>query len=169
MASEWGNAGSLFLVMTFLFRSVRIGIISMVPNVIPLALTIGVMGYTGITLNVVTVMVASISIGIAVDDTIHLLARYRIEFREDPDPARAMRRTLASSGRAVVFTSIVLMTGFLIPMFSRFRLPCYFGILVSATITGALFGDLLILPAILRLKNPFERMRQGIRGKDVPP
>ena len=149
----------IFGSMTLLFRSIKIGLISMIPNIIPLTLTAGIMGFSGISLNVVTVMVASVAIGIAVDDTIHILARYRIEFGEKPDPADAIARTLTSSGRAVVFTSIVLMTGFLIPMFSKFRLPCYFGILAATTIVGALFGDLILTPAILRIAKPFVRIR----------
>lgn len=149
----------IFGSMTLLFRSIKIGLISMIPNIIPMTLTAGIMGFSGISLNVVTVMVASVAIGIAVDDTIHILARYRIEFGEKPDPADAMARTLTSSGRAVVFTSIVLMTGFLIPMFSKFRLPCYFGILAATTMVGALFGDLILTPAILRIAKPFVRIR----------
>ena len=149
----------IFCAMTLLFRSIRIGLLSIVPNIIPLTLTAGLMGFSGISLNVVTVMVASVAIGIAVDDTIHILAQYRLEFGENPDPAEAMRRTLLSSGRAVVFTSIVLMAGFLIPLFSKFRLPCYFGILASTTMVGALFGDLILTPAILRVARPFAKIR----------
>ena len=149
----------IFCSMTLLFRSIQIGLISIIPNIIPITLTAGLMGFSGISLNVVTVMVASVAIGIAVDDTIHILARYRIEFGEGPDPEDAMKRTLLSSGRAVVFTSIVLMAGFLIPLFSKFRLPCYFGILAATTMVGALFGDLLLIPAILRVAKPFARIR----------
>jgi len=160
----------IFGAMTLLFRSLQVGLVSMIPNIIPLTLTAGIMGFSGISLNVVTVMVASVAMGIAVDDTIHILARYRIEFDEKPDPEDAMVRTLTSSGRAVVFTSIVLMTGFLIPMFSKFRLPCYFGILAATTMVGALFGDLILTPAILRIARPFVRIRarRERKGKQLP-
>lgn len=149
----------VFSAMTLLFRSIRIGILSIIPNFVPLVLMAGLMGLSGISLNMVTVMVASIALGIAVDDTIHILARYRIEFQEGPETEGAMRRTLASSGRAVIFSSVVLTAGFLIPMFSQFRLPLYFGILAATTIAGALLGDLFILPSLLRLTRPFVKIR----------
>ncbi len=150
----------IFGAMTFLFRSVRVGLLTIVPNVLPVLVTAGLMGFAGITLNVVTVMVASIAIGIAVDDTIHILTRYRIERLETRDPSEAMRHTLASSGRAVVFTSVVFTAGFMITFFSRFKLPCHFGILCASIMVGALVADLLLLPALLRLTRPFKRMHE---------
>jgi hydrophobe/amphiphile efflux-3 (HAE3) family protein len=150
----------IFITMSILFRSIQIGLLCIIPNIIPLTISAGLMGLSGITLNVVTVMVASIAIGIAVDDTIHILTRYRIEFYESSDPTGAMTKTLSSSGRAIVFTSIVLMAGFLIPLFSSFRLPCYFGILGATTMAGALFADLFVLPALFRVSRPFLRIQE---------
>lgn len=150
----------IFAAMSILFRSLRMGILSMIPSLVPLALAAGLMGLSGITLNMVTVMVASIAIGIAVDDTIHILARYRIELRESEDGEIAMAMTLASSGRAVVFTSIVLVAGFAIPMLSQFRLSCNFAVLAATAMAGALLGDLFILPAILRLMENRENRGQ---------
>lgn len=152
----------IFGAMTLLFRSVRVGLLSIVPNVLPVLLTAGILGFAGITLNVVTVMVASIAIGIAVDDTIHILTRYRLERLEAPGPGEAMRRTLASSGRAVVFTSVVFTSGFMITFFSQFKIPFHFGILCASIMVGALLADLLILPALLRVVRPFRRVGTGL-------
>lgn len=149
------SLGLAFLVITFMMtlylRSIRIGLISMIPNLFPVLFVLGVMGWGGIPLNVVTVMISSIALGIAVDDTIHYLARYRSESRKTGDRVEAMRRTMFHTGRAIVFTSVVMAGGFWIICMSDFRPNIYLGLLTGVAMIAALLGDLLLLPICLHL------------------
>ena len=134
-----------------LFGSVRVGIYSIFPNVAPIVMTLGVMGIAGIPINLATCMIPSIAIGIAVDDTIHLLARFRGEYRRTggADVAAALRTTLTTTGRAMVVTSIVLFFGFLVLLTSQFQPNFHFGVLTAFTMAWALAADLLTTPALL--------------------
>jgi hydrophobe/amphiphile efflux-3 (HAE3) family protein len=139
------------LMMSLYLRSVRIGLISMIPNLFPVLLVLGVMGWTGITLNIVTVMISSIALGIAVDDTIHYLARYRIELRGTGDRLQAMRRTMLHTGRAIFFTSVVMAGGFWVICLSDFRPNIYLGLLTGVAMISALLANLLLLPICVQL------------------
>ena len=103
----------IFICIALLLKSARIGIISMIPNLIPIAITLGVMGYLGIHLDVATIMIASVAIGISVDDAIHFLYRFKSELK-DGDYYLAIQRTLSCVGRALIFTTVVATCGFLI-------------------------------------------------------
>jgi predicted RND superfamily exporter protein len=109
------------LMMILLMRSVRLGLLAMIPNVVPVLLAVGLMGWWGVQLDFATVMVAGIALGIAVDDTIHYLARFRHELAADGDRAAATQRTLTTVGQAMVTTSVVLCLGFGLMMLSRSR------------------------------------------------
>ncbi|MBN1572361.1 MAG: RND family transporter [Deltaproteobacteria bacterium] len=144
----------IFLLLGLQLRSVRLGLISIIPNTIPIAMTMGAMGLFGINLDTATVMISTVAIGIAVDDTIHFLNRYKLEFREVNDHEEAIKRALNTSGRAIVTTSIILLFGFWTLLFGSFKPTTYFGFLSGVTMLTALIGDLLVLPAALVLFRP---------------
>jgi hydrophobe/amphiphile efflux-3 (HAE3) family protein len=154
-------AGSVLLVafaffgmFAILFKSAKVGLLSIVPNLVPLVVTAGVMGWAEIDLNFSTVTVFSISLGLAVDNTIHLLSRFRVEMAKDQDPEAATRRTLLGAGRPMVFSSLLLIVGFAAILTSNFKATFYFGLLGGATILSALFADLLLVPAMLLVFKP---------------
>lgn len=142
----------IFAMMTFVFRSLTIGLISMLPNMIPLVLTFGYMGLMGIDLNTTTVIIFAISLGLAVDDTIHFLARFREELALHPGDVRsAILAAYNGAGRAIMITSVMLLLGLVVLLFSDFVPTQYFATLTAITIAGAILGDLFLLPAILYL------------------
>ena len=144
----------IFVAMLVMLRAPALAMLSMVPNVLPVVAALGVMGWAGIRLDSFTVMIASIAIGIAVDDTIHYLHRFREEHHETGDLRVAMDRTIHSTGRAIVATSVILVCGFLVTVFSSFKPPIYFGVLSSLTVVVALLADVLVLPALLLILRP---------------
>lgn len=148
----------IFVVMIFLLRSIKLALISMIPNIAPIVLTIGAMGYMGIALDSGTMMIASVAIGIAVDDTIHFLYRFKRELTDGCSGRdvyiNAVDGTLRSVGRAIVFTSIVAFCGFLALCFSQFKPIQHFGLLTAVTMVSALVADLLILPCVLLVFRP---------------
>jgi predicted RND superfamily exporter protein len=139
----------IFLIMAALFMSVKVGFVAMIPNVFPILINYGIMGWTGIALSSATSLIASIALGIAVDDTIHYLARYNSEFKKDFDKKRAMKAALLTSGQPIVFTSITLGISFGVLLVSRFQPTVYFGLLMMITMVTALFGSLIILPVLM--------------------
>ena len=141
-------SGIIFLLITLLFRSLRIGLISAVPNMFPLVITLGYMHLRGYELTAGNVIVFTISLGIAVDDTIHFLARFRDE-QKDGSPDGAIHRTLLSSGRAILLTSVLVVSGLSILIFSDFVPTRRFAELTAATMCSALPGDVILLPALL--------------------
>lgn len=149
-----GGLGIAFVVvgiiMGLLFRSWRMLFISMVPNVIPLILTGGIMGIFGITLTASTSLVFVIAFGVAVDDTIHFLTRYRLERRKGADQDEAIRITLHGTGKAMIITSLVLMAGFVMLLASNFGGTFNTGLFTGLTIVFALVSDLFLLPVLLR-------------------
>jgi hypothetical protein len=139
----------LLILMSMLFLSLRAGILSLVPNVFPIVVLFGLMGLTGITLNISTAMIAVIAIGIAVDDTIHYLTAFNSEVRQSGDQRRAIIHVAHSVGRPIVFTSVALFLGFLIVCLSNFKPIQHFGLLAATTMVVALFSDLILLPALV--------------------
>ncbi|MGM0556316.1 MAG: efflux RND transporter permease subunit [Myxococcota bacterium] len=152
----------IFGMMTFVFRSLKIGIISMLPNTIPLVMTFGYMGWQGINLNTTTIIIFAISLGLAVDDTIHFLAR----FREELDRCETVREAILASyfgaGRAILLTSVLLALGLAVLLTSSFVPTRQFGILTGITIFGAVFADLILLPSLLYLT-----YKEGDRAEHV--
>lgn len=141
----------IFGMMTLVFRSIKMGLISVIPNVTPLLATLAYMGIAGIDLNTTTVIIFAISLGLAVDDTIHFLARFREEMDRHDDVHTALLFTYFGAGRAILLTSVLLVSGLTILLFSDFIPTTYFGKLTGITIFGAVFGDLFLLPPILLL------------------
>ncbi|MHC4406977.1 MAG: efflux RND transporter permease subunit [Planctomycetota bacterium] len=142
-------AGVMFLMIWVGFRSWRYALVSVWPNLFPLLCTGAFIVLSGRHLEMTSVIVFSISLGIAVDDTIHFLARFKREMRSERDPRVAVRRTFHVVGTALVMTTVALVAGHGIVMMSGFPAIRVFGILAAVTIASALVGDLLILPAIL--------------------
>ncbi len=144
-------SGVIFLIIAVLFRSWRVGLLSAIPNATPLVLTLGYMGLRGYDMNVGNVIVFTISLGIAVDDTIHLLFRFREEQQKHADGNLAARAALTSTGSAMVLTSLLIVGGLGVLLFSQFVPTRRFAELLMVTMGGALVGDLLLLPACLVL------------------
>ncbi len=140
----------IFGIMFMLFLSSRVGMIAIAPNVFPILINFGVMGWLGIELSMFTSLIASIAIGLAVDDTIHYLVRYNREFKLDLNDERAFQATLHHIGRPIVFTSLTICVGFLVLTFSSFAPTAVFGLMMVVTMIAALAGDLLLLPLLMR-------------------
>ena len=140
----------VFGIMFILFLSVKVGLIAIIPNLFPIIINFGIMGWLGIELSMVTSLIASIAIGLAVDDTIHYLARYNQEFRKDLDDERAIRDTLHHVGRPIIFTTITICVGFSVLVFSSFKPTAIFGVMMVITSLSALVGDLILLPSLMR-------------------
>jgi len=138
------------LCMLYLFRSIRILICSLIPNIIPLLITAGVMGWTGVPLKPSTVLVFSVALGIAIDVTIRFLVNYKQELsRHNFDMKRTVIATIHSTGISIIYTSLVLIAGFVIFCFSGFGGTQALGWLTSLTLITATFTNLVLLPAIL--------------------
>ncbi|MFG0335140.1 MAG: MMPL family transporter, partial [Maioricimonas sp. JB049] len=143
-------AVGIAIAMTIAFRNVWIGLISLVPNVFPILLVIGGMGWTGIPINIGTAMIASVSMGLTVDSSIHYLSGYRRARLAGADHFEAVRQTHGSVGRALVFANVALVLGFTVLSLSNFIPLIYFGVLVSVAMFGGLLGNLVLLPVLLR-------------------
>ncbi|MEX0821191.1 MAG: MMPL family transporter [Rhodothermales bacterium] len=147
------------VLMAFLFRSIPLTFISLAPNIIPLLLVGGAMGYAGITLKPSTALIFSLAFGIAVDDTIHFLAKFRIHRDEGDARDEAIRKTLRETGKAILFTSLILMSGFLVFTLSSFGGTVTMGALTALTLGVALVANLFLLPALLFRYGPDEHRR----------
>ncbi|MEZ4839575.1 RND family transporter [Flavobacterium sp.] len=138
------------LFMAYLFRSFKMVLISLIPNLLPLIITAGVMGYLGVPIKPSTILVFSIAFGISVDDTIHFLAKYRQELQVNNWKIRkSVFNALRETGVSMFYTSIVLFFGFSVFMISSFGGTVALGGLVSATLLFAMLSNLLLLPALL--------------------
>ena len=140
----------VFAIMFALFLSSKVGLIALVPNIFPIVINFGIMGWFGVELSMVTSLIASIAIGLAVDDTIHYLVRYNREFKTDLDEKRAIRETLTRVGRPITFTTVTICVGFSILIFSSFKPTAIFGVMMVITSLAALVGDLIVLPSLIQ-------------------
>jgi predicted RND superfamily exporter protein len=147
------TAGAVFLAILLmfmvLFRSFGLALVAIVPNLFAAALVLGLMGWLGIALDLMTITIAAISIGIAVDDTIHYVHRYRHEFHRDGDYRAAVARSHASIGRALFYTTLTITLGFSILTLSSFVPTIYFGLFTGIAMLAALVADLSLLPQLL--------------------
>jgi hypothetical protein len=140
----------VFGIMFMLFLSWKVGLIAIVPNLFPIVINFGIMGWLGIELSMATSLIASVAIGLAVDDTIHYLVRFNREFRRDLDSRRALRTTLNHMGRPILFTSVTIGIGFAVLMASGFKPTAVFGAMMAITMFSALVGDLVLLPSLMQ-------------------
>ena len=142
----------MFLV---LFRSLKVALIAMLPNVLSVTVVLGVMGWLNIPLDMMTITIAAISIGIAVDNTIHYIHRFKAEFDKERNYLNTMHRCHRSIGHAMYYTSITIIIGFSILAMSNFIPSVYFGLLTGLAMLMALLGALTLLPQMLILVKPF--------------
>lgn len=150
----------IILIIMLIFFGIRGGLVSIVPNIFPIIFVLGLMGWLHFRLNMATAIIASIAIGIVVDDTIHFFTHFRYALESERDPVAAMQAALLSVGQALIFSSAVLIIGFLIFLLSKTTILVDFGILASVAIFTALTGDLCVGP-ILLIKFPvFPRRRK---------
>lgn len=139
------------ILMIFMLGKLRMGLLSMIPNLLPIVTIMGLMGWFGIALDFGTILIGSISIGIIVDDTIHFLHNFSRYYDQYKDAERATYLSLTTVGRAMVVTSTVLTFGFLCNMLSGLTLNQYSGFLIATTVVVALATDFILMPAILSL------------------
>jgi predicted RND superfamily exporter protein len=139
----------VFAMMALLFFSTKVGFVAIVPTLFPVVVNFGVMGWFNIHLSVATGLIASIAIGLSVDDTIHYLFRYNNEFKKDLDKDRALKDTILTVGRPIVATTVTITCGFAILMLSHFTPTGLFGLLMVVTMLSALAGVLLLLPGLM--------------------
>jgi hypothetical protein len=143
----------ILLLMSLLFRSLRGGLICLVPNLAPLFFIFLVMGLTGIALDVATVLIAGVILGITVDDTIHLYHGYLHRLQKGVSPVFAIIRSVESSGRAVIAISIILIAQFSLLALSDFRPTAHFGLLCAVGLLAGQVFELLLMPALLALRH----------------
>jgi predicted RND superfamily exporter protein len=148
--SSFGLAFLLILALVFpVVRSWRVGGIAAIANMVPLAIVVGTMGWLGIAVDIASIMIASIALGVIVDDTIHFLYRYRISHQSGLGNREAIEATYAVVGTPLLVTSVVFIGGFLALTPSAFQPTSIFGLLTAITIATAFVADLLLLPALL--------------------
>jgi len=139
----------IFLIMWILFLSFKVSLVSLIPNMVPIGMLFGIMGWFGITLNTATSLIACVALAIAVDDTIHYLTRFNRELKKTYSEQEAMRNALVSTGKPMTYTTVALCLGFLILCLSNFVPIIYFGCLMALTISICLLADVSFLPAVL--------------------
>lgn len=139
----------IFIIMSVLFLSVKYGFLSMIPNIYPVVILFGTMGWFGLTLNLSTSIIAAIVLGLAVDNTIHILSRYNFDLKRTRNEHLSMLNTMVSTGRPISFTMATLIVGFGVVSFSDFLPIRHFGMLTGYALIVGMVGDLMILPAIM--------------------
>lgn len=156
--SQIVTLGAVFLgimiMFLILFRSIKISLIAILPNLLAASIVLGSMGVVGIPLDMMTITIAAITVGIGVDHAIHYITRFRREFVADHNYIAAMHRTHASIGLALFYTAITIIIGFSILAFSNFIPSVYFGLLTALAMTAALLGSLTLLPRLIVLFKP---------------
>lgn len=158
--------GAIWLMLALLFRSPAAALLALVPNLLPIALAMGTMGWAGIPLDMATVMVASVSLGIGIDCAIHYLFRYEHELHQDGDVPAALVRTSGSIGTSILYTSLTSVVGFAVLAFSAFRPNAYFGVLTGVAMIAALFAMLTLLPVLVAATGLFRGRAAGAKGPD---
>ena len=147
----------LFVMFLILFRSIKIATIAIMANAIPISAIFGIMGWLNIPLDIMTITIAAISIGIGVDDTIHYIHRFKDEFKKDHNYIETMKRSHESIGYAMYYTSVVVMVGFSILVLSNLIPTIYFGLLTVVVMATILTSALLLLPKLLILFKPYSK------------
>ena len=140
---------ALFVIFIVLFRSFKFAFISIIVNLIPLCLGFGIMGFLGIPLDIMSITIAAISIGIGVDDVIHYIHRFKQEIANKHDIKEAILRSHKSIGYAMYYTSFAIISGFCVMTISNFWPTIYFGLLIDLVMALLLLGALIILPTMI--------------------
>jgi predicted RND superfamily exporter protein len=139
------------LLVGIIYRSVSILLISIVPNLVPLVFIAGVMGYLGVELKISTAIIFTIAFGIAVDDTIHLLGKFKYELMKGRSKMYALKRSYMTTGKAMILTTLILCSGFALLVFSSFLGTFYLGVMLCLALFVALIADLTLLPVLIFL------------------
>jgi predicted RND superfamily exporter protein len=142
---------TVFAVIFIIFRSVRFGFLTIAPNVLPVLAVLGVMGYLGISMNVATVMVASVALGVVDDDTIHFINRYRLEVAGGASTDEAIEMATVHEGRASLTTAAINSLGFGVLLLSEYKPTAWFGGLLGLTMAVAFLAEVFILPATIKM------------------
>ncbi|UZE94601.1 efflux RND transporter permease subunit [Alkalimarinus alittae] len=157
-SSQIVTLGAVFfaitLMFTLLFRSLFMALIAITPNLLAAGMVLGGMGVLGIPLDMMTITVAAITVGIGVDDTIHYIHRFKDEFAKDQNYVATMYRCHGSIGRAMFYTSVIIIIGFSILTLSNFTPTIYFGLLTGFAMFSALLGSLVLLPRLILTLKP---------------
>ncbi len=146
----------IMLMFAVLFRSISISAIAIVPNFLAAGIVLGSMGIFGIPLDLMTITIAAITVGMGVDNSIHYVHRFRDELKQDGDYAAAMKRSHGTIGRALIYTAVTIIAGFSLLALSNFIPSIYFGLFTSLAMAAALVGSLTLLPGMLVLFKPFK-------------
>jgi predicted RND superfamily exporter protein len=145
---------AILIMLWLLFRSFSLALIGLAPNVLAAGLVLGVMGAVGIPLDIMTITIAAIVVGIGVDNCIHYVHRYQREFPQDRDYKATMYRCHASIGRALYYTTMTVVIGFSMLTLSNFNPSIYFGLLTVLAMVAAVLGALLLLPRLIIMFRP---------------
>ena len=145
---------AILVMFLLLFRSLSLSLVALAPNMLAAGLVLGIMGVLGIPLDIMTITIAAIVVGIGVDDCIHYVHRYLREFSVDRDYRAAMHRCHNSIGRAMYYTSLTVVIGFSTLTLSNFNPSLYFGLLTVLAMIAAVLGALLLLPRLIILFKP---------------
>ena len=148
---------AIFLMFIVLFRSFYMALIAMIPNLLSAASVLGIIGWSGIPIDIMTVTVAAISIGIGVDNTIHYVHRFLKEFEQEQNYDIAIKNSHSTIGRAMFYTSLTIVLGFMILVSSNFNPSVFFGIFTSFSMIVAILAALMLLPVLIRHLKPFGR------------
>ena len=160
---------TVFAVIFVVFRSARFGVLGIVANALPVAAVLGVMGWLGISLNVATVMVASVALGVVDDDTIHFIGRFRRETASGVGVREAIELATMHEGRASLTTAIINSLGYGIMIFSAYRPTAWFGGLLALTMVVAFLAEVLVVPAVITLlPRVFGGVAGGRKGQAQP-
>lgn len=141
--------GTVSLMMLFIFKNIRMVPLFIIPNILPIVLVLGVMGWLGITIDIGVAISGAIIIGVAVDDTIHFLIKYKEAREKGYDFKDSLTYIMQYAGSAIIFTTIILSASFIVFRFSQFMLNVNFGMVTAIALIIAVLVDLLLLPAIL--------------------
>lgn len=139
----------LMLIIFLIFRSWRMMLISVLPNLIPLLMVAGIMGIANIEMAVTISIIFSIAFGIAIDDTLHLLSRLKVELDKGSSLPLALKTTYLSTGKAMILTALIISSGFAILMLSSFKSTFYVGLMISLTLLVALIAELFLMPVLI--------------------
>jgi len=139
------------LMMILFIGDIKIGLISMIPNLLPILIIMGIMGLAKVPLTMNTLLIGSIAMGLVVDDTVHFIHNFQRYYKETEDAHEAIKETLLSTGRALLITSLVLATGFFVLMFATLNHLVRFGFFTGMAILIALLADFLLAPALMLL------------------
>lgn len=144
----------IMLMFVVLFRSFSIAVISILPNMLAASVVLGGMGLAGVPLDMMTITIAAITVGVGVDHAIHYFYRFRIEFAETGNYVQAMHRSHESIGRAMYYTAVIIIVGFSVLAMSQFIPSIYFGLLTAFAMFAAILGSLTLLPKLILILKP---------------